>query len=626
LCYSQPAQAVEFRNGLKTGLQEVSHQRLRQHVSGQGFEMAQQDAIGSVADCLNRIGPLDGAAMERARDRLADLTKPLGSLGRLETLILQLAGIQRRPVPTVEHAALLLFAGDHGVAAHGVSRYGAEVTEEMTANIAMGGAVSSVVARADNVPVRVVDVGMSRPVRHPAIIVRKVRPGTSDITVGPAMTTAECRAAADIGAQEAQRCLDDGADCLLVGEMGIGNSTAMAALASALLHLEPEVTVGAGTGLDAADLDRKRSAVRRALVANQPLGEDPWEVMAKVGGLELAALGGALIAAAAARVPVLLDGAMTAVAALWAARLTPGVVPYLIASHESPEPAHRRLLDALRLDPLVRWDMRLGEGSGALLMWPTVRHAARIMAETLTFADARVSNPHRGVTSNPPSPTSEAPPVAADVTAAERDAVYKVMYARRDIRSFLPDPIPEAVLDRILAAAHAAPSVGLMQPWNFIVIQDRAVLRELQRLAEVERLAAAANYDGIRRDHYLRLKVEGLLDAPLTLCVTNDPSRGGRVLGRNTIPETDLMSTACAIENLWLAARAEGLGLGWVSFFKKEDVRAVLGIPDPVQPAALLCLGYTAHFPDRPLLERVGWEQRRPLSTLVYRDRWGVTR
>jgi nicotinate-nucleotide--dimethylbenzimidazole phosphoribosyltransferase len=587
--------------------------------------MALKHAITGVADCLARIGPFDEDAAERARRRLADLTKPLGSLGRLETLIIQLAGIQQRPVPAVEHPALLLFAGDHGVALRGVSRYGSEVTEEMTVNIAMGGAVSSVVARADNIPVRVVDVGVSRPVRHPAVVVRNVRRGTGDITLGPAMTIAECRAAADVGAQEAQRCLADGADCLLLGEMGIGNTTSMAALAATLLHVDPAVTVGAGTGLDAPGLARKRAVVAQALAANQPLAEDPWNLMAQVGGLELAALGGAVLSAAAARVPILLDGAMTAVAALWAARIAPGVVPYLIASHESAEPAHRLLLQALRCDPLVRWDMRLGEGSGALLMWPTVRHAARIMAETMTFADARVTNPHGEPSPDPTIAASDTPPVVVDITEDERRALYKVIYARRDIRSFLPDPVSDTVLDRILAAAHAAPSVGLMQPWNFIVIDDRTVLRELQQLAEAERLAAAANYEGIRRDHYLRLKVEGLLDAPLTICVTNDPSRGGRVLGRNTIPETDLMSTACAIENLWLAARAEGVGLGWVSFFKKDDVRGVLGIPEPVQPVALLCLGYTAHFPDRPLLERVGWEERRPLSTLVYRNRWGVT-
>jgi nicotinate-nucleotide--dimethylbenzimidazole phosphoribosyltransferase len=578
----------------------------------------------TVSSLLTAIEPLDEVSQARARARLNDLTKPLGSLGRLEAIIVQLAGIQRKVVPALSAPHVLLFAADHGVANQGVSRYGSEVTEEMAVNIVMGGAVSSVLARHQGLPLTLVDVGLSREARHPAVVVRKVRAGTADFTEGPAMTPSECRAAFDIGAEEALSLIAAGADSLVLGEMGIGNTTATAALASVLLGLDPERTAGPGTGLTQAERAHKAERVREALRCNRPDPQDPWDVMHKVGGLEIAALAGAVVAAAARRVPVILDGVITTVAALWACRLHPLVARYCLATHRSAEPVHGALLDAMGLEPLVDWQLGLGEASGGLLLLPVLRAAATVMAETMTFADARVTNPHGPSPAMfPPTIPPARPPVVVDFTDDEREAVYKVIRVRRDIRSFLPDPVPDSVLGRVLDAGHRGPSVGLMQPWNFIVIRDRAVRATLQAMVEHERLRAAANYRDLRRAHYLRLKVEGLLDAPVTLCVTNDPTRGGAVLGRNTIPETALMSTACAIENIWLAARAEGLGVGWVSFYEKAEVGRLLGIPEPVEPVALLCIGYTAHFPDRPLLERVGWETRRPLATVVYEDRWG---
>ncbi|WP_274436622.1 5,6-dimethylbenzimidazole synthase [Alicyclobacillus sp. ALC3] len=215
-------------------------------------------------------------------------------------------------------------------------------------------------------------------------------------------------------------------------------------------------------------------------------------------------------------------------------------------------------------------------------------------------------------------------PTVPDFTEAERNAVYKAILARRDIRSFLPDEIDEDALWRILVAAHHGPSVGYMQPWNFILVRDKERLREIQQTVEGERVRAAENYQDLKQDYYLRLKVEGLLQAPLTICVTNDSTRGGpHVLGRNTIPETDLMSTSCAIENMWLAARAEGIGLGWVSIYQKADIRQILRIPEHIDPVALLSVGYTSHFPDIPLLERVGWGKRLELQSLIYQDYWG---
>ncbi len=206
----------------------------------------------------------------------------------------------------------------------------------------------------------------------------------------------------------------------------------------------------------------------------------------------------------------------------------------------------------------------------------------------------------------------------------EQEAIYKVIFTRRDIRSFLSTPIPEQAVTNILTAAHHAPSVGFMQPWNFILITAEEVKEKLAWAADKERRALAIHYEGERETKFLGLKVEGLKEAPLTICVTCDPTRGGsHVLGRNSIPETDILSTACAIQNMWLAACAEGLAMGWVSFYKKNDVRDILKIPPHIEPLALLSLGYTDDYPDRPILERANWEKRRELDPLIYKDEWG---
>lgn len=579
------------------------------------------EGLSAVLSQLPPVPPLDVVSQDRAQRRLADLIKPLGSLGRLEQLVVQLAGIEGRPVPSVARPAALLFAGDHGVSRHHVSRYDPDVTEQMATAIAMGGAVSSVLARSQSLPLQVVDVGLFRPARHPGVVRAGIRAGTGDIRTEAAMRPAEAAAAVEAGVRAAAALVEGGADLLVLGEMGIGNTTATAALAAVLLGVPAERTVGPGTGIGPQDQASKVRVVAEAVARQAGVAQDPWAVLTHVGGLEIAALAGAMLAAAGQRVPIVLDGVTTAVAALWASQLAPALPGYCVASHRSPEPAHALLLARLGLEPLVDWQMRLGEGSGALMLLPIIRQAVAVMQETATFADARVANPHAAEPAPPPAPSPRAP-VAPDFTEAERAAVYKAIHVRRDIRSFLPDPIDPAALRRILAAAHAGPSVGLMQPWNFIVVDDGPTRQALAALAEAERIRAADNYGGMRRDQYLRLKVEGLADAPCTVAITNDPARGGVVLGRNTIPETDLMSTACAIENLWLAARAEGVGVGWVSFYQKADVRAVLGIPDAIDPVALLCLGYTAHFPDQPLLERVAWAHRRPLDGAVYHNRW----
>ena len=211
-------------------------------------------------------------------------------------------------------------------------------------------------------------------------------------------------------------------------------------------------------------------------------------------------------------------------------------------------------------------------------------------------------------------------------TNEELEAVYKVIYKRRDIRSFRPDPVPEEKIQRILQAAHHGPSVGYMQPWNFILVTSEEIKEKLAWAADKERRALAIHYEDKteKEAKFLRLKVEGLKEAPITICVTCDPTRGGsHVLGRNSIPETDILSTACAIQNMWLAACAEGLAMGWVSFYKKNDIRNILEIPPHIEPVALMSLGYTDEYPEKPLLELAGWEKRQELDQLIFHNQWG---
>ncbi|MEC4683964.1 MAG: 5,6-dimethylbenzimidazole synthase [Nitrospirota bacterium] len=207
---------------------------------------------------------------------------------------------------------------------------------------------------------------------------------------------------------------------------------------------------------------------------------------------------------------------------------------------------------------------------------------------------------------------------------AERMGVYHAIYTRRDIRKeFLPDPVEQDVLVRLLKAAHHAPSVGFMQPWNFLLVENPAIRRELKRVVDKERRAAAIVFESPRSEKFLSLKVEAILDAPVLIAVTIDPAREGPfVLGRMSDQDTDVYSASCAIMNLWLAARAEGIGMGWVTIFRREDVQGILNLPYHVRPIGLLCLGYVKEFPRRPMLETEDWAYRQPLSKHVFVDGW----
>jgi 5,6-dimethylbenzimidazole synthase len=205
----------------------------------------------------------------------------------------------------------------------------------------------------------------------------------------------------------------------------------------------------------------------------------------------------------------------------------------------------------------------------------------------------------------------------------EREGVYKAVVGRRDIRSFLPDSIPEDKLTKILKAGHHAPSVGYMQPWDFIIVTEREKKEELANVCQKEVQALAVHYEDERKTKFLSLKVEGIIEAPVTVCVTCDPTKGGdHVLGRNSIPETDILSVACAIQNMWLTSYAEGIAMGWVSFYKKADVRRLLNIPHHVDPIALISLGYTENYPERPILEEQKWEKKRPFEDTIHRGSW----
>ena len=225
-----------------------------------------------------------------------------------------------------------------------------------------------------------------------------------------------------------------------------------------------------------------------------------------------------------------------------------------------------------------------------------------------------------------PDPVFEAqgPVTASPFSVEERDAVYKAIETRRDVRDqFLPDPLPEDLIGRLLGAAHAAPSVGFMQPWNFLLIRDQTVLQGAWEAFSQANEEAAALFSDERQALYRSLKLEGIRKAPLSICVTCDPDRAGPVvLGRTHNPRMDVYSTVCAVQNLWLAARAEGVGVGWVSIFHDRDIRALLGIPERVEIVAWLCLGYVGELYDQPELAAKGWRQRLPLDELVFRDRW----
>jgi nicotinate-nucleotide--dimethylbenzimidazole phosphoribosyltransferase len=344
-------------------------------------------------DLISNIGPLDESAMAAARARQDALTKPRGSLGRLESLSLQLAGITGDPRPRIEHKVILIMAGDHGVVAEGVSAYPQEVTVQMVMNFLSGGAAINAMARHVGARVVVVDMGVAADVApHPNLVDKKIGRGTANMVQGPAMSREGAVRALLAGSQVVEAELAQGLDILGTGDMGIGNTTPSAAIAVAMTGHSPAEVVGRGTGVDDAGLDRKIAAVRRALTVNRPDPADALDVLAKVGGFEIGGLAGAMLAAAAHRRPVMVDGFISTAAAMIAVGLAPQARSYLIPAHRSQERGHRLMLGWLGLEPLLDLDMRLGEGTGAALGISLAEAACKILNEMATFGEAGVSD------------------------------------------------------------------------------------------------------------------------------------------------------------------------------------------------------------------------------------------
>jgi nicotinate-nucleotide--dimethylbenzimidazole phosphoribosyltransferase len=320
------------------------------------------------------------------------LTKPAGALGRLETLAIELAGLQHTDQPRAARVPILIFAGDHGIAAKGVSAYPQEVTIAMMANFANGGAAISVLAQELGASLEVVDAGTLAEAPMPGIITDKPRRGSRDFSTEAALEPAELAFAFEAGRRAVARAAASDPNLLILGEMGIGNTTAAAAIAAALLAVGADNVAGRGTGLDAAGRAQKARIIDAALALHSltARGVTPGKVLRAVGGLEIASLAGAIIAAAQRRIPVLVDGFIVSVAALAAVRLNATCRPYLMFSHRSAEQGHRLVLETLDARPLLDLDLRLGEGSGAALALPILRLACALHNEMATFAEAAV--------------------------------------------------------------------------------------------------------------------------------------------------------------------------------------------------------------------------------------------
>ena len=329
--------------------------------------------------------------MREAEARQARLTKPTGSLGRLEDLSISLAGMTGTLDPPLANAVIFTLAADHGVSTEGVSAYPREVTAQMVLNFLRGGAAINVLAREVGARVVVADIGVDADLpADPELRAVKVRHGTASITQGPAMSLAEAQQAIDAGRQLVRT---EHVDIALTGDMGIGNTTASAALVCALTGLDPALIVGRGTGVDDSGLRRKRDAVARAVEVNaSALRQGPVHALAAVGGLEIAGLAGVILEAAERRKPILIDGFISGAAALVASAIDPVVIGYLIASHRSQELGHRAVLERLGLQPLLDLDLRLGEGTGAALALPIVRASVRLLNDMATFGEAGVSD------------------------------------------------------------------------------------------------------------------------------------------------------------------------------------------------------------------------------------------
>jgi len=340
---------------------------------------------------IEMVKPLDGRAMTEAQARQNLLTKPRDSLGRLEGLSVQLAGIQGRSVPQIRHKAIITMAGDHGVVAEGVGNWPQEVTAQMVCNFLNGGAGINVIAHQVGARIIVVDMGVATGLEpHPQLLSRRIAPGTRNIAQGQAMTREQAVTAVETGMEIVAAEVAKGLDIVGTGDMGIGNTTASSAICAVMMGRPAAEVTGRGTGITDEQLKHKIEVIERALAVNRPDPEQPLEVLAKVGGFEIGGLVGVMLGAAAHRIPVVIDGFISGAAALIATALSPKLKDFLIAGHVSDETGHRLVLNHLGLEPLLDLGMRLGEGTGAALGIFLAETSARVLAEMATFAEAGV--------------------------------------------------------------------------------------------------------------------------------------------------------------------------------------------------------------------------------------------
>lgn len=344
-----------------------------------------------IEEVLSQIKPLDEEWMQIARERQENLTKPPGSLGYLEEISIRLCGIKGEVPKSLGKKVVILCAGDHGVVEEGVSAYPQEVTTQMLLNFAHGGAAISVLSRHVGADVVLVDVGAKENVDHPAILSKKVKNGTFNFTKGEAMSREEAESAIEVGLEVAVEEIKKGAGIIATGDMGIGNTTASSALISFFTGFPVRSVVGKGTGIDDSAFEKKVQVIEKAIEVNKPDPDDPIDVLAKLGGLEIAALIGVMIAGAIHRVPVVIDGFISGAAALIAVRIAPQVKDYLFPSHLSEEPGHCIVLEEIGFTPFLHLKMRLGEGTGAVLAMQVIEAAVKILSEMRTFEEAGVA-------------------------------------------------------------------------------------------------------------------------------------------------------------------------------------------------------------------------------------------
>jgi len=341
---------------------------------------------------IKQIKPINLDLLDEAQKRLDNLTKPIGSLGRLEEIARQVVAITEKRNPTFSGKTIITMAGDHGVAAEGVSAYPQEVTPQMVYNFLSGGAAINVLAQHVGAKVVVVDMGVAAELApHPDLISRKVDFGTKNMAQGPAMSREQAIQSIEAGIEVAQSEIQNGMDILGTGDMGIANTTPSSAIVAAITGISVAKVTGRGTGIDDETLNHKAQVIQRALEVNNPNPGDPIDVLAKVGGYEIGGIAGSILGAAAARIPVVIDGFISTAGALIAAEICPTVKQYMFGAHNSVEIGHKVMLDFLSLNPIADWNLRLGEGTGAALVIGIIEAAVKILNEMASFEEAGVS-------------------------------------------------------------------------------------------------------------------------------------------------------------------------------------------------------------------------------------------